>query len=144
MPVISVTRLKLRSLWFLPQFLWISNFINRQIVKASGFHRGRVFVDKGLTFWTTTAWNDEAGMQGFRDSGAHKRAMSRLPKWCSEGTSVHWNQDHDQLPDWNAAYDRILKNVRVTYVKAPSDRHKEKRFPASRPSSKVRQELLPR
>jgi hypothetical protein len=144
MPVVSVTRLKLRSIWFLPQFLWMNNSINRQIVKAPGFVRGRLLVDKGFTFWTATAWNDEASMRGFRDSGAHRRAMPKLPEWCSEATSVHWNQDNNQLPDWNGAYDRILRNGRVIYVKSPSDRQKEKRFPAPRASSKIQQELRPR
>jgi antibiotic biosynthesis monooxygenase len=144
MPVVSVTRLKLRLIWFLPQFLWMNNSVNRQIVKAPGFLRGRLLVDKGFTFWTTTAWNDEASMRAFRDSGPHKRAMPRLPNWCSEATSVHWSQDNDQLPDWNSAYDRILKNGRVIYVKSPSDRQKEKRFSAPRASSKIQQELRPR
>jgi hypothetical protein len=144
MPVVSVTRLKLGSIWFLPQFLLANNAVNRQIIKAAGFLRGRLLVDKGFTFWTTTAWSDEASLRAFRDSGAHKRAMPRLPKWCSEATSVHWNQDNDQLPDWNGAYDRIVKNGRVIYVKAPSDRQKEKQFPAPRSSSKIQQELRPR
>src|SRR5262245_44305071 len=117
MPVVSVTRLKLRSILVLPQFLLANNAVNRQIVKATGFLRGRLLLDKGFTFWTTTAWNDEASMRAFRDSGGHKRAMPRLPKWCSEATSVHWNQDNDQLPDWKDAHEHIVKDGRVIYVK---------------------------
>src|SRR5436853_2632705 len=103
MPIISVTRLRLRSILFLPQFIWTNTFVNRQIVRSRGFLRGRLLVDKALTFWTTTAWIDDSGMKAFRDSGAHKKAMRKLPDWCCESTSVHWIQDNDQLPDWNPA-----------------------------------------
>jgi len=144
MPIVSVTRLKLRSIWFLPQFLWMNSSVTRQIVKARGFLRGRLLVDKGLTFWTTTAWSDEVSLRAFRDSGVHKRAMPKLPTWCCEATSVHWNQDDDQLPDWNHAFDRVVKDGRVIYVKSPSDCQKGKRFPAPRSSSKIQQELRPR
>ncbi len=144
MPVISVTRLKLGSLWFLPQFLWANNSINRQVARSRGFLRGRLLVDKGLTFWTTTAWNDEASLKAFRDSGPHKAAMRKLPAWCSEATSLHWTQESDNLPDWMQGYERILKDGRVVYVKSPSDRHKTKRFPAPRSLSKIQQEIRPR
>jgi hypothetical protein len=144
MPIVSVTRLRLRSFRFLPQFLWMNNSVNRQIVKARGFLRGRLLVEKGFTFWTATAWVDEASMRAFRDSGAHKRAMPRLPNWCCEATSLHWTQDNDQLPDWNRAFDRAVKNGRVIYVKSPSDRQKDKRFPPPRSTSKIQQELRPR
>jgi len=143
MPIISVTRLRIRSFRFLPQFLWMNSAVKRQIIKAHGFLRGRLLVDKGFTFWTTTAWTDEASMRAFRDSAAHKRAMPKLQNWCSESTSVHWNQDNDELPDWNRAHDRIVKNGRVIYVKAPSEFQKEKRFPAPPSSSKMQQELRP-
>jgi heme-degrading monooxygenase HmoA len=144
MPIVSVTRLRIRSLRFLLQFLWMNSFVKRQIVKSYGFLRGRLLVDKGFTFWTTTAWSDEASMRAFRDSAAHKRAMPRLQNWCSEATSVHWSQDSDELPDWTRAYDRILKNGHVVYVKAPSEFHKERRFAAPNVGSKMQQELRPK
>jgi hypothetical protein len=143
MPLISVTRLRLRSIWYLPQFLWINSLVNRQVVRTSGFLRGKLLADKRLTFWTTTAWTDVASMRAYRDSGPHKRAMPKLADWCSEATSVHWEQDSDQLPEWKQAHERLIRDGRVTYVKTPSADQKDRRF-AEPSDSRIRQELRPR
>ena len=144
MTFVSVTRLRLRSVRFLPSFLWSNFFVNGQIVRAKGFLRGRLLVDKKLTFWTTTAWSDVPCMRSFRDSGAHKRAMPKLANWCSESTSVHWEQENDQLPDWKQAYDRLVREGRVIYVNNASADQKERKFAEPRSSSKIQQELRPR
>jgi hypothetical protein len=144
MAVISVTRLRLRSVRFLPQFLWANFVVTRQIAKTSGFLRGRLFVDAELTFWTTTAWNDAGSLRSFRDSGAHKRAMPRLAKWCSEATTVHWDQLDDHLPDWKQAYDRLVREGRVIYVNNPSEFQKERKFPEPRLSGRLQRALTPR
>jgi hypothetical protein len=124
--------------------MWMNSFVNRQIVRSDGFLRGRLLIDKGLTSWTTTAWRDESSMKAFRDSDAHKRAMPKLAGWCTEATSVHWTQDSDALPDWKQAWNRLVKDGRVVYVKTPSESHKARRFPEPLSSSKIQQELRPR
>jgi hypothetical protein len=144
MAVVSVTRLRLRSFRFLPQFLWANFLVKRQIVKAPGLRRARLFVDARLTFWTMTAWNDAASMRSFRDSGAHKRAMPRLVNWCSESTSVHWDQESDELPGWKHAYDRLVHDGRVIHVKAPSVHQKARNFPEPRSAGRLQQDLRPR
>lgn len=118
--------------------------VNRQITGMRGFLRARLLVDKKLTFWTASAWSDVPSMRSFRDSGAHKRAMPKLANWCSEATSVHWEQGDDQLPDWKKAYDGLVRDGRVIYVKIPSKDQKERRFAEPRSSSKIQQELRPR
>ena len=100
--------------------------------------------EKGLVFWTTTAWKDVAAMKAFRDSAAHKHTMPKLQGWCCEATSHHWDQENDQLPDWKQAYDRIVRDGRVIYLKAPSECQKDRRFPEPHVSSKIQQELRPR
>ena len=144
MPIISVTRLRLRSFGYLPQFLWANFLVNKQVVKAGGFLRGTLLVDKQLTFWTATAWSDVPVMKVFRDSGAHKQTMPKLQNWCCEATSMHWDQENDQLPDWKQAYDRLVKDGRALYVKKPSEHQKDRRFPAPHSTSKIQQELKPR
>ena len=76
----SVTRLRVRSVRFLPAFLWKTFLSQRQVERAPGFLGGELLVDSGLTFWTLTVWGSEQAMKRFRGAGAHARVMSRLPE----------------------------------------------------------------
>ena len=103
MPFVSVTRLRIRSVRFLP-FFFLSAVRSQHQVKASpGFVGGAFLADQSRTFWTMTGWNDEASMRRFMTSGAHKAAMPRLMRWCDEASVVHWEQTADELPTWGEA-----------------------------------------
>ena len=50
----SVTRLRVRSLRYLPAFLWQTFLSQRQVVRAPGFSGGKLLIDRRRTFWTLT------------------------------------------------------------------------------------------
>ena len=124
----SVTRLRLRSVMFLPMFVWRTILSQRQLERAEGFLGGRLLVDPGMTFWTLTVWESELAMRGFRGSGAHARVMARLPEWCDEAAYGHWVQTGDQIPTWEEAYERLVAEGRLARVAHPTENHSARRF----------------
>ena len=98
MPLISVTRLRVRSFLYLPGFLWDTFQSVRQVQRINGFLGGRLLVNPGYVFWTLTAWQGEADMNAYRTGGAHRRAMPKLLDWCNEAAVVHWTEDSPEIP----------------------------------------------
>lgn len=128
----SVTRLRVRSVRFLPAFLWRTFSSQRQIRRAPGFFGGRLLLDSHLTFWTLTVWEDEQAMRNFRGSGAHARVMARLPDWCDEAAYAHWTESETAIPAWDVAYERLVSEGRLSRVAHPSQNHTDRRFPRPR------------
>lgn len=93
MTLISVTRLRIRSIRFLPMFIWDSIKSDKQAKRASGNLGSTLRAQSTTVFWTLTAWEDEASMRAFMRSGAHREAMPKLQNWCDEASVVHWHQD---------------------------------------------------
>src|SRR3984957_434918 len=134
MPFISVTRLRVRSLLYLPAFLWQTMGSLRQSQRSRGFLAGRVLHEARSTFWTVTAWDDDAAMNAFRTSGAHREAMPKLLDWCDEASVAHWIQRSAALPSWLEAHPRLVAEGRVSKVSHPSPAQLSKEIPAPRPS----------
>jgi quinol monooxygenase YgiN len=120
MTVLAVTRLSVRSLRFLPGFIWHAVRSERQARNAQGCVATDVRREKLLVFWTRTAWRDEAAMRAYMTSGAHKKVMPKLRHWCNEASVVHWSDAVGQLPDWNLAQERLRRDGRVSRVRYPS------------------------
>ena len=57
--------------------------------QESAFIKGKLFVDRHLTFWTLTAWQNEKDMRTYRNSGAHLKVMPKLLHGCDEATVAH-------------------------------------------------------
>ena len=139
----SVTRLRVRSIRFLPAFLWHTFKSQRQVVRSAGFFGGRLLVDSHWTFWTLTVWDDEKAMKKFRGSGAHARVMSKLPHWCDEAAYSHWVLAADCVPEWSEAYEKLAADTRLSRVEHPSQDHSNKRLPKPRLSPKIGNDLKP-
>lgn len=123
MPAISVTRLRLRSLRFLPAFIWYTLAANRQVAKAPGLLSGWVGNESLRSYWTSTAWDSPASMRAYRNSGAHLAAMRKLLHWCDEASFAHWEQDDGAAPEPAAAHAAMAARGTVSKVAFPSDRH---------------------
>jgi hypothetical protein len=128
MKFVSVTRLKIRKLWFLPGFVWHSVRSMRQARRLDSNVRTSLVKDRGLVFWTITVWENQEAMRAFRNSGAHKAAMPKLFEWCDEATYVHWLQENDAPPDLKTAYNRLVAEGVVSRVKHPSGNHATRAF----------------
>ena len=123
MVFVSLTRLRIRSIRFLPRFAWQMLVTRNQIRTAPGFQRGSLLADRKWTFWTMTAWESQEKMRAYRTRGAHKTAMPFLLDWCDEASVAHWNQAEAELPAWEEADRRMRSEGRVSKVRHPSAQH---------------------
>ena len=85
--------------------------------------------DAHRTFWTCTAWVDEAAMRAFMLAPPHRMAMVKLLDWCDEAYLVHWTQESTQLPDWHEAHRRLVAEGRRSKVRHPSPAHEAFQIP---------------
>jgi hypothetical protein len=133
MAFISITRLRIRSIVYLPRFVWHALKSQRQAERTPGFVGGRLMRESGNIFWTMTAWEDDAAMSAFRVHGAHASVMPSLLDWCDEASVAHWTQETRELPSWQDAHERLIKEGRPSKVKHPSPAHLSHQLPAPRP-----------
>jgi len=140
----SVTRLRVRSVRYLPAFLWKTFLSQRQVMAAPGFLGGRLLVDASRTFWTLTVWEDERAMKAFRGSGVHGGVMPRLAEWCDEAAYAHWDPTEDSIPSWPDAYDQLVKQGRLSRVAHSSASHDARNFPQPRLSPLIGVDLKAR
>jgi antibiotic biosynthesis monooxygenase len=138
MALISVTRLRVRSLMYLPPFLWDTCKSMRQAERSIGFLGGRLLVNAKSVFWTMTAWKDEAAMNAYRNGGAHRRAMPKLLNWCSEAAVLHWTQESSEIPFWQEVHQRMADGGKLSKVSHPSPAQASHHIPGPDPSRRER------
>ncbi|HEX8774073.1 MAG TPA: antibiotic biosynthesis monooxygenase [Pyrinomonadaceae bacterium] len=142
MPFISLTRLRVRSWRYMPQFVWHSFKTGRQAERAGGFIGGRLLRERRNAFWTVTVWEDEAAMRAYRNAGAHREAMPRLLDWCDEASVAHWTQDTSEIPGWQELHRRMVDEGRPSKVRHPSPAQESKQIAPPKPG-RVEQVLKP-
>ena len=62
MPLVSITRLRLRSIRFLPLFVWDAFRSLRQARVSDGCLAADTRAQRGFVFWTRTLWREAAAM----------------------------------------------------------------------------------
>jgi heme-degrading monooxygenase HmoA len=132
MPLISVTRLRIRSAWYLPAFFFYTLRAVRQARAATGNGAVQLLPDAHRTYWTCTQWTDLNAMRAYVASGAHRKSMKRLAHWCDEASVVHWEQADPELPGWDVAHRRMQKDGRPSKVNHPSAAHLAYQIPQPR------------
>ena len=132
MPILSITRLRIRSWRSLPRFLWLNERTVRQLRRSSGLLSASLLADRHRVFWTMSLWESEAAMRGYRDTGVHREAMPKLVNWADE-SSVARIVDVAALPGWPEAHALLAANGRPARVRKPSPCHPTLQFPAPRP-----------
>ena len=123
MNFVSVTRLHLRRWIYLPSFYYYAILSLRDAKNTEGNFSASAFRDVGLTFWTVTVWKSEAAMRSFRNSGAHRKVMSKLANWCDEAAYVNWCTESDEEPSREEAYAQLIAKGSFSKVKYPSASH---------------------
>jgi quinol monooxygenase YgiN len=122
MVFVSVTRLRLRSAWFLFPLAWWTNRVNKQIKAADGCLRSEVRGGLDKIFWTKSVWRDEAAMRAFMTSGTHLKAMPKLKHWCDEASAAHWTQEGERVT-WAEVEGRMAQHGWPSKVLHPSPAH---------------------
>jgi heme-degrading monooxygenase HmoA len=143
MVFVSVTRLRVRSLRFMPGFALHAVQSLRQCKRAQGFLGGSLLPDRRLAFWTMTLWQDQDAMRSFMAGGAHREAMPKLLNWCDEASVVHWLQADATLPGWREADQKMREQGRPSKVRHPGALHaslafQQPRIAAAAPISPAR------
>ena len=123
MPFVSLTRLRIRSVRFLPLFALHTHRSLQQVKASPGFQGGALLLDRHWTFWTLTAWDSQSSMRLYMTNGAHKAAMPKLLDWCDEASVAHWEQEDSALPSWTEADRRMRTTGRISKVRNPSPTH---------------------
>ncbi len=131
MCLIVVTRLKARSARHLPAFFAATLATVRQARRSPGFQAGQLATEPGRAFWTITAWEDQAAIRRYRDSGVHSQTMPKLKAWCHEASVVHWEQEEVRLPDMAEALDRMAREGRPSPLTHPSPAHADRQVAPS-------------
>ena len=121
----SITRLRLRKLSSVPGFVRDTARIFKQASESAGFLGGAALVEGRLVAWTRTAWESEAAMKAFRDSGVHREAMPKLLDLCDEASVAHWEGEVET--DWSVIHTRLSRDLRLSKVRHPTQAHSQKR-----------------
>ena len=140
---VSVTRLHLRSLRYLPGFIAYTYLSARQVQRADGFKDGYLADDAERGAWTVTLWRDETAMRAFRASGAHLQAMPKLLTWCDEASVAHWSRGDPVTPTPAEAYRKMQATGRLSKVHHPSARQVDGQTVGLQPPKRARS-LRPR
>ena len=120
MPLISITRLRVRSWRYLPGFLFKAVGSARQAASSEGNLAVKLLRDANNTWWTSTCWDAETSMRNFMVAKPHGAAMRNLLVWCDEAALVHWSQPETALPSWTEAHRRMQVEGRTSKVLHPS------------------------
>lgn len=129
MKFISVTRLRVKSILYLIPFFKANEASVRALKQSAGLIKGKELIDKNLTFWTITIWEDEASMKKFRGSNSHRYAMQHLPNWCDEASYHHWVQEESEFPTWEMISQRLFSEGKLSKVRHPSKAQIANQFP---------------
>ena len=124
MAIISVTRLRLRSMRFFPAFFWYTRRSIWQAKRTPGNLGARVRKTNGLAFWTLSIWSNDAAIRAFVPASPHREAMQKLPHWCDEAAFADWEQDSSDWPSWETASEKLSTAGRLVNVLYPSERQK--------------------
>ena len=130
MPLLSITRLRVRAWRFPPGFLWYALRSARQAQRSPGYLGGKTYNDSRRTFWTATLWQEEASLRAFLRAEPHRSAMRRLAHWCDEASVAHWPTDAATLPDLPQVHRWMIERGRPSRVNHPSREHSEMRVAA--------------
>jgi heme-degrading monooxygenase HmoA len=137
-PIVSVTRFRLRAIRYWPLFLIHANRAIAQVRAADGFLTGALQRDAQHALWTMTMWRDVSALEAYVASRAHRNAMPHLADWGLEAAAVRWHREDPSLPEWAEAGRRLRDDGRTSHLLDPGPDHQERRFPDPSPHHSMR------
>jgi heme-degrading monooxygenase HmoA len=130
MPVIVVTRLRLKDPAFFDEFFASAVAVVEQAQGSDGNLAAEVLAEANNTYWTRTAWRGRAEMDSFVGSQPHLGTMDRIDEWCDEATFVDWEQATADAVDWQDGYQRLVADGQVATLTNGTAAHQARDFPA--------------
>ena len=130
MPVIVVTRLRLRDPAFFDEFFASAVAVVEQAQATAGNLNADVLAEANSTYWTRTAWQERAAMDSFVGSEPHLTTMNRIDDWCDEATFVDWEQASSDAPDWQDGHRRLVADGQAATLTHGTSAHRTRDFPA--------------
>lgn len=98
--IASITKIRLKSVFKLPKFMFVSGPVFKQAKNAPG-NKGVKSTSSGLQFFTLTLWEDERSIMDFMLSGAHREVMKVIRDYSEDYGSARW--EVSEMPAWDDA-----------------------------------------
>jgi quinol monooxygenase YgiN len=130
MPVIVVTRLRLKDPAVLDEFFTHAVAVLEQAMKSEGNLGADALAEASNTWWSVSAWQDRARMQSYVNTEPHLSTMGLLDDFCDEATFVDWEQDAPDLPDWQTSWRHLVADGQSATLTDQSDANLTRAFPA--------------
>ena len=130
MPVIVVTRLRLRDPAFFDDFFASAVAVVEQAQRTEGNLGADVLAEANNTYWTRTAWQERASMDSFVSTEPHLGTMNHIDDWCDEATFVDWEQPGADIPDWQESHRRLVADGQASSLTHGTSANQIRDFPA--------------
>lgn len=108
--IITITSIRLRSVWHYFRLTWNGLQITRQLQKQAGFIRMKN-TGFGYLHFTASAWENQEAMKTFARSGAHLAAMQQTAALATELRSYTF--ESDSLPTWQEARQLLAEKGKI-------------------------------
>ena len=130
MPLIVVTRLRLKDPAYFDEFFAAAVAVVEQATKSDGNLGADVLAEANNTYWTRTAWQGRELMDAFVGAQPHLNTMGRIADWCDEATFIDWEQPSADPPDWQDGYRRLVASGQAASLTHATQAHRTRDFPA--------------
>ena len=130
MPIIVVTRLRLRDSSLLDEFFTHAAAVLEQAMKSEGNLGADALAEAHDAWWSVTAWQDRAQMGAYVNTEPHLSTEALLDHLCDEATFVDWEQASPQLPDWQTSWRRLVADGHSATLSNQSEANQSRAFPA--------------
>jgi heme-degrading monooxygenase HmoA len=130
MPIIVVTRLRLRDPSLLDEFFTHAAAVLEQAIKSEGNLGTDALAEAHDAWWSVTAWDDRPHMQAYVNTEPHLSTEALLDHLCDEATFADWEQDTPQLPDWQTSWRHLVADGYSAELTNQSEANQTRAFPA--------------
>jgi hypothetical protein len=107
---ITVTSIKLRSVWLYFKLTWLALHIVKQTKQEKGFVKLKS-TGFGYLHYTLSAWQSTEDMKRFYMQGAHKDAMKESRNLSTEIKTYSYSAN--ELPAWKEAKELLNEKGKV-------------------------------
>ena len=130
MPVIAVTRLRLRDPSLLDEFFTHAAAVLEQAMKSDGNLGADALAEAHDAWWSVTVWQQRSQMRAFVNAEPHLSIEALLDHLCDEATFVDWEQAGPELPDWQTSWRHLVADGQSATLTNPSEANQSRVFPA--------------